>query len=229
MLNKVQMCNWYNCTNLWNVQKTCRLSCEGVYGSSPRNREIMNFYKLQSDFWLNNPPMEWNNLVVCILLLSESWIPLLLLLLIGKWVNGRVVNCQSPLCPLADHWMDPTVNLPLICLFRALLCSSMGLGTSRWIRVYSSVRRSGFLSSGEGGPLSVGLRDKSSASIHSPPQCTNSAKLTVHGKNKNIRNWPGLALEHFSQLDWLLVQGRCQVSSSRFILNQLWIKLSNLA
>ena len=148
--------------------------------------------------------MEWNNLVVCILLSSESWIPLLLLL-VGLGVNGGAVNCQSPLCPLADHWMDPTVNLPLICLFRALLCSSMGLGTSRWIRVYSSVRRSGFLSSGEGGPLSVGLRDKSSASIHSPPQCTDSAKLTVHGKNKNIRNWPGLAQEHFTQLDWLLV------------------------
>ena len=165
--------------------------------------------------------MEWNNLVVCILLSSESWIPLLLLLL-GLGVNGGAVNCQSPLCPLADHWMDPTVNLPLICLFRALLCSSMGLGTSRWIRVYSSVRRSGFLSSGEGGPLSVGLRDKSSASIHSPPQCTDSAKLTVHGKKQEHSELTRtLAREHFSQLDWLLVQGRCQVSSSRFLLNQL--------
>ena len=132
--------------------------------------------------------IRWNEITLLFAFSCQVKAESPLLLLVGLGVNGGALNCQSPLCPLADHWMDPTVNLPLICLFRALLCSSMGLGTSRWIRVYSSVRRSGFLSSGEGGPLSVGLRDKSSASIHSRPQCTDSAKLTVHGKNKNIRN-----------------------------------------
>ena len=65
---------------------------------------------------------------------------------LGKCRSSKL---SKPLLSVGRLLDGPTmVNLPLICLFRALLCSSMGLGTSRWIRVYSSVRRSGFLSSG---------------------------------------------------------------------------------
>ena len=99
--------------------------------------------------------------------------------------NVRAVNCRSPPLSVGQPLDGATVNLPLICLFRALLCSA-GLGTSQWTRVYSSVGRSGFLLSGamlESHCQSV-WGTKALQAQYAHRHNLNSAKFTVQRINK---------------------------------------------